>query len=451
MPQFNQFYQNSSPYLYYFVLYDTLTGNALGTLQSFSMVSLTLGLNGTDSLDFTLQTTDPMCTVANLSTLNREVGVFRSSGPGTQAVPLFVGPITKVTPSFKNRTIQITCNSVWWYMQVRSNELTYDFSNSGTGTELGTIAWQVLSDALGKVPGGNIRLSKSPSYPANTGYNVTPVTNPYYLYSSDMVGTYVEKLADGFPAGFDFMIEYARDGVQGINRYFNIYCPFKGVTVDQPMTTQNGVTEFTYDEVATDIYGRVTEIGAIPTGTTTPIILRANSTPLIAGSIPMVEAIVNHSDITDQAPTIGDADVSGNYGGPNHALNYRGAYASGTVYAAYDVANYNNNQYWAKSSVSGVTPVANSTYWGLLPSPLGLQALGDMYLHTWPARTYTVTYMPNPSLPFMFCTPGDNVNLSLKVDNFIINAQKRCVQALIRLDQNGETIELKFNEKAGAK
>lgn len=448
--QANAFFQNSSPFKYYFVLYDTLTGNALGTLKATSGMQLLLGMNGIDSLDITLATTDPMCTVSNISTLNREIGVFRSSGPGTTAKPLFVGPITKVTPSFKNRSVAISCSSVWWYLQVRSNELTYDFSNAGLGTELGTIAWQVINDALGKAPGGNIRLSKSPSYPTSTGYNVTPNPNPYYLYSSDMVGTYIEKLADGFPAGFDFMIEYARDSNQGINRYFNIYCPFKGVTVDQPISRDNGLVEFSYDEVATDIYGRVTEIGSIPTGTTTPVILRANSSALTNGSIPMVEAIVNRGDVKDSAPTIGDY-YNGAYGGPNAALNYRGAYASSTVYAQYDVANYNNNQYWAKSAVSGTTPAANSTYWGLLPSPLGMQALGDLFLHTWPARTYTATYQPNPSLPFMFCTPGDTVNLNLTIDNWTISAQKRVVQQIIKVDNTGETVELKFNEKPGAK
>ncbi|MDP9012844.1 MAG: hypothetical protein M3O41_09380 [Pseudomonadota bacterium] len=451
VPQPTDFYGGQEPFTYYFVIYDSLTGNALGTLQSFSQVQLTLGLNGVDNLQFTVQTKDPNCTIAMLSTLSREIGVFRSNGPGTTPVPLFVGPIVHVTPSFKNRTVQIQCNSVWWYMQKRTNELTYDFSNSGLGTELGTIAWQVLNDALGKVPGGNIRLSKSPSYPTNTGFSVTPNPNPYLLYSSDSVGTYIEKLGEGYPAGFDFMIEYARDATQGILRYFNIYCPFKGVAVDQPMTERNGISEFTYDESATDIIGRVTEIGGIPNASgTVPVILRANSSALTNGLIPMVESIINRSDVQDPAPTIGDA-IAGVYGGPNVTLNFRGAYNAGTTYAAYDSVSYNNNQYWAKSAVSGTTPASGGTFWGLLPSPLGLQALGDLFLHTWPTRTYTVTYTPNQSLPFMFCKPGDNVNLTLAADNFVINAQKRMVQAVIHLDQQGEYIVMSFNEKAGAK
>jgi hypothetical protein len=78
---------------------------------------------------------------------------------------------------------------------------------------------------------------------------------------------------------------------------------------------------------------------------------------------------------------------------------------------------------------------------------LQFYAQADIFLGSWPSRTYTVKYRPSVALPFNFCTPGDTVPLDFEDGYFDVVGTKRVVSIPVTVDNTGgEVVELVFND-----
>lgn len=342
---------------YSYVLFDTVSGDPLEELN-LSDVRFNNGLNGVGSMNASIPKADPKATPDNLKTVATEVGVFRDG------VPQFVGPLLNVQPTLSSDKISLTFGNVWWYMTRRTIELTLDYST--TPADLANVAWDILSTSNGKVPNGDVRITKHASYPASIGQTYSTEIPSYTRRS---VAELMADLGDVYP-GFDYMVQLslASGASNRIRRDFQIYAPFKGVLTDQVITNNNGLDDFSYSEDGTASVNRVHELGAGEGYS--QLIISKNASPF-PSNLPMIETVSSRTDIEDL-------------------------------------------------------------------TLLGLYADADLFLSRWPTTTYSASFIPNPSLPYGFCSPGDTVPFDVTIGNYRIQKTLRVTNVEVQVLTSGE-------------
>lgn len=78
---------------------------------------------------------------------------------------------------------------------------------------------------------------------------------------------------------------------------------------------------------------------------------------------------------------------------------------------------------------------------------LQLYAQADLFLGQWPAKIYSVKYVPSTAIPYGTVTPGDTIPLEIDAGWLQISGEKRVVSIPVTVDQGGgETVELVFND-----
>lgn len=271
---------------YRYLLVNTTSGAVMEELPLTDVV-YSWGLNGAGSIKANISLADPKCNEINMQTLTREIVIMRDSAP------MAMGPIITLDAALSRQSMEIICGSVWWWTKSMTTEIDL------TGTNAATVLWNALSIAQGKVPNGDKRITQGTPFTTVTysGTYAYPGAERRYISSI------AEELSGQYP-GFDFMINLrSSSGGSAINiiREFQVYYPFKGTTVDQPLNPRNGLTELTMTEDGTSVITRVHEMGTVVNGTQR---LSTRNSDVIA-NYPMIESTISRSDVD----TIAELDL----------------------------------------------------------------------------------------------------------------------------------------------